>query len=537
MSLINKIEQWLLPSTDDVLSRLLRWTKRVGENQTTTTTMKTPTTSFSILEHGLAWTSVAVFTIRYMLDYIKLIRKMAQLRRHITDWWSYPIPLCALAHTRAELDISIQERWKRLWRALQQDHQKNDDVHEKIQRNLSMMLSWSDDKWIDVFHSSLAVRKEASYLMYQLSMTCRRSTMPQSSQQQQRYRIDQDDGDDTTIQNKEEVISIMQRLWPRLLEFPESIRNPTTNSMDQLLFRLAVIIPMYQEPLETIQRTLLHARKNCQNNPQHIQIIIVNADTAINTTTSTMTEISNTCGNWKEQLLAIEKKQSQSTDIPWGELQVINLPPLISSTGTKGGRGRTLNAGIPLAKAPIVTFLHADTLVPPGWDIQIQQALLPTQQNNDTAADVNQQIFPQGCAFTMGIDIDQAASNSNNTPGLWGAQLQGILRCHCGLPYGDSVLSFTKTVLEYIGGYPEQPLMEDYELMDWFRMRSMLLRDKKSNNPTEHWVILPDQAKCSPRRWQKYGVAYTNLVNAICIYRYRHCRIPAEELFDFYYHH
>jgi hypothetical protein len=141
--------------------------------------------------------------------------------------------------------------------------------------------------------------------------------------------------------------------------------------------------------------------------------------------------------------------------------------------------------------------------------------------------------LPQACAFTMGIDMD--SRTCWKTPGLLGAQWQGILRCHCGLPYGDSVLSFTKATLEYIGGYPEQPLMEDYEVVDWMRVRSMILRDS-FNNPTERLVLLKGQAKCSPRRWQKFGVAYTSLVNAICIHRYRHKGISAEELFGFYYH-
>jgi hypothetical protein len=151
-------------------------------------------------------------------------------------------------------------------------------------------------------------------------------------------------------------------------------------------------------------------------------------------------------------------------------------------------------------------------------------------------------------------------------PGLLGAEWLGVLRCHCGLPYGDSVLSFSRPMFDYMGGFPEQPLMEDYETMYWLRLRSIILstvygmtakkethhssNDKNkaidlasSSSSTnsavgvtraEGLVLLRDRARCSPRRWRKYGVAYTSLVNAICVVRYK-SGVMTEELFDFYY--
>ena len=100
-------------------------------------------------------------------------------------------------------------------------------------------------------------------------------------------------------------------------------------------------------------------------------------------------------------------------------------------------------------------------------------------------------------------------------------------------------LSFTRPMFDYIGGYPEQPLIEDYEVTEWLRLRSVLLStiynsNSNSNNNiisrAEHLVLLRDRAKCSPRRRQKYGVAYTSLVDALCICRYR------RNATAFYYH-
>jgi hypothetical protein len=165
-------------------------------------------------------------------------------------------------------------------------------------------------------------------------------------------------------------------------------------------------------------------------------------------------------------------------------------------------------------------------------------------------------------------ETTEAAAASSRTrriaPGIRGVEWMGVLRCHCGLPYGDCVLSFSRPMFEYMGGYPDQPLMEDYEVMDWLRLRSVLMNTisklgaatkKRHNNKNtssqsdkdgnesdsnhgilrEGLVLLRDRARCSPRRWNKYGVAYTSLINAICIMRYR-SGATTEDLFAFYYH-
>ena len=200
-----------------------------------------------------------------------------------------------------------------------------------------------------------------------------------------------------------------------------------------------------------------------------------------------------------------------------------------------GGRGPTLNFGFQKSHGQIVTFLHADTLVPRGWDVEIQNALTvvstsrPSSLSSTTTTTTT---FPTACAFVMGID---KSSSSVLPAAIRGAEWLGILRCYCGLPYGDSVLSFHRTFFEYVGGYPNQPLMEDYEIMDWLRTRSLLLKTKTGTVEESPVLIKTHQALCSPRRWAKHGVAYTSLVNALCIYRYRQLHVPTEDLFNFYY--
>jgi hypothetical protein len=43
------------------------------------------------------------------------------------------------------------------------------------------------------------------------------------------------------------------------------------------------------------------------------------------------------------------------------------------------------------------------------------------------------------------------------------------------------------------------------------------------------------QALCSARRWQKFGVVYTTLVNALLVHRYTSYGWTADEIFDYYY--
>mmetsp|Transcript_15480 Transcript_15480/g.35443 ORF Transcript_15480/g.35443 Transcript_15480/m.35443 type:complete len:404 (-) Transcript_15480:770-1981(-) len=359
------------------------------------------------------------------------------------------------------------------------------------------------------------------------------------------------------------ILSKLRRLWPKFMELPESVVGGigihTTNSSTAIdpSCDISLIVPMYKERVTDIGCTLNRAFGNCRGDPKRIRVIVVHAHS------SPIDGVSGDGSMLKQQLLLQHEQQRQQEHDPqtqqsesfWGSLDVVTIP-----FGEGGGRGGTLNVGSRHATAPILTFLHADTMVPPGWDEQIKGALLfehgeTTGSKDPSAKNGRRAFFPHACAFTMAIDdsneTNNIASSSPSSsspfrqiPGLLGAEWLGVLRCHCGLPYGDSVLSFSRPMFDYMGGFPEQPLMEDYEVMDWLRLRSCLLstmhkmtqnEPSKKNGRAEGLVLLRDRARCSPRRWQKYGTAYTSLVNATCVFRYRR-KATAEDLFDFYYH-
>lgn len=601
----------------------------------------------SLAEGALAWTVVALFGVRYLADYIRMRWRMRVLRSTPDVWWSphnSGTPLCPLARTRTDLAVTFDERWDRLLDAILVAAAAAGVAQEKAQLSpassgggsstsnhrvlLQTLKGLSDEDWVRLFHSSLEIRRQASYLMHCLAEDAPPDVLDRllrqkedcdtaaavavgtspSSTTNKTHREDKTetyfsavDGDDNDDQAPIGVVTddrrllfpvlvpIFQRLWPRFLEFPASVlaaaTTTTRTTCDDGPFTLSLIVPMYKERIEDIRRTLDHALHYCGGDPQKIQVVIVhvqpaddenenendvhhcdNDDAAPDETEAAATTAASR--RLERELLGQGRRQrpqqqpSSATTPPfWGALHVVTLP---ANGGGNGGRGRALNVGMDHALAcsrtPVLTFLHADTLVPVGWDVRIADALLLPKKTsgNNCNSGPRRPYFPQACAFTMGIEgvtggqstlsysaPSQAAASSPAAaasppplpPGLRGAEWLGVLRCHCGLPYGDSVLSFRTTTLEYIGGFPEQPLMEDYELMDWLRVRSYLLSGPSPSNDYcgEKVVLLPDRIQCSPRRWKAHGVAYTSLVNAICIYRYRTLGVPAEDLFEFYY--
>jgi len=66
----------------------------------------------------------------------------------------------------------------------------------------------------------------------------------------------------------------------------------------------------------------------------------------------------------------------------WGELNIVTIP-----FGEGGDQGKTLNVGSKHATAFILTFLHADTMIPFGWDEQIEQALVLSKEEKDATKD------------------------------------------------------------------------------------------------------------------------------------------------------
>lgn len=113
------------------------------------------------------------------------------------------------------------------------------------------------------------------------------------------------------------------------------------------------------------------------------------------------------------------------------------------------GRGQQLKAGADAARFPWLLFLHADTVLAPGWEREAATFIgrVDVGARTESAA-----------AFRFALD------DLGFKPRL--VELGVALRCAVlRLPYGDQGLLLPRRLYTQVGGYRELPLMEDVDLM------------------------------------------------------------------------
>ncbi|HZP41613.1 MAG TPA: TIGR04283 family arsenosugar biosynthesis glycosyltransferase [Candidatus Binatia bacterium] len=109
------------------------------------------------------------------------------------------------------------------------------------------------------------------------------------------------------------------------------------------------------------------------------------------------------------------------------------------------GRGTQLNAGARVAVGDVLLFLHADVSLPPDAVAWVERALA------DPAV--------VGGGFRTWTVAEGARS--------WVVPLLHLADARsrvARLPYGDQAVFVRRTAFDAVGGFPEQPLMEDVEL-------------------------------------------------------------------------
>lgn len=157
------------------------------------------------------------------------------------------------------------------------------------------------------------------------------------------------------------------------------------------------------------------------------------------------------------------------------------------------GRARQMNLGAALARGGLLLFLHADTLLPPGWDQEMRRVLARPG-------------VALGC-FRFALDQG----------GLGAALVERMVDYRTrllGLPYGDQGLFLASERLDQAGGYAEMPIMEDYELV---RRLGRLGRVAQAGLA----------ARTSGRRWRDLGLIRTTLVNQMIVLGYHLGVAPA----------
>jgi len=143
------------------------------------------------------------------------------------------------------------------------------------------------------------------------------------------------------------------------------------------------------------------------------------------------------------------------------------------------GRARQLNCGAQAARGEALLFLHADTRPPQGFPGVIQRTLA---QPGVAAGAFRLQI--EGAGF--GLRVVE-----------WGANWRSRL---WRLPYGDQGLFLPAVHFRQMGGFPEQPIMEDFLLVKRLSRRGKV-------------VTVTESVRTSSRRWRKLGILKTTLRN------------------------
>jgi rSAM/selenodomain-associated transferase 2 len=150
------------------------------------------------------------------------------------------------------------------------------------------------------------------------------------------------------------------------------------------------------------------------------------------------------------------------------------------------GRAIQMNQGAAISAGDILLFLHADTQLPARFDALVRDTL---SQPNTIAG-----------AFELNID----AKSSGVRLVEWGANLRSR---YLQLPYGDQAIFLTKAVFQAVGGFPELPIMEDFEFMRCLKRKGTI-------------KIVRAAVLTSGRRWQTLGVVRTTLINQFVIGAY-----------------
>lgn len=150
------------------------------------------------------------------------------------------------------------------------------------------------------------------------------------------------------------------------------------------------------------------------------------------------------------------------------------------------GRATQMNAGAAAATGDILLFLHADTLLPEGFDTWVRQALAK-------AGTV-------GGAFELKIDAPLPSLRLVEKGVNWRSRF-------LQMPYGDQAIFLKTATFNEMGGFRDLPVMEDFEFV----------RRLKKQGRIE---IVPQAVLTSARRWQQLGVLKTTAINQILIIAY-----------------
>lgn len=150
------------------------------------------------------------------------------------------------------------------------------------------------------------------------------------------------------------------------------------------------------------------------------------------------------------------------------------------------GRSVQMNCGAKAARGNILLFLHGDTFLPLKFDELLIEIIA---KPNIIAG-----------AFELGIRGRKRSLRIVERMVNWRSR-------YLQMPYGDQGIFLSAKIFAEIGGFPEIPIMEDFELIRKLRKRGRI-------------GIVSKPVLTSGRRWQKLGIFKTTLINQVVIIGY-----------------
>jgi len=149
-------------------------------------------------------------------------------------------------------------------------------------------------------------------------------------------------------------------------------------------------------------------------------------------------------------------------------------------------RANQMNTGAAASSGDMLLFLHADTILPVGYDQVVRRCL--TKPN------------VAGGAFELRIDALQGSLRIMEHVANWRSRF-------LKKPYGDQALFMLAAIYRAVGGYPDLPIMEDYEIVRRLGKKGQI-------------VTLPIPVITSARRWLRLGAWRTWAINQAVIIAY-----------------
>ena len=150
------------------------------------------------------------------------------------------------------------------------------------------------------------------------------------------------------------------------------------------------------------------------------------------------------------------------------------------------GRARQMNAGAAAASGDALLFLHADTILPEAAPRAILEALFGQEAYAPTVSG-----HGRGSKIAWGrFDVNISGTHPMLRVVAVGMNLRSRFT---GIATGDQAIFMTRAAFDAVGGFPDQPLMEDITMSRCLKRLALP-------------ACLRAKAITSGRRWEARGV-------------------------------